>query len=502
MTTISGGYDRPLIMGVTPWTASRISVIGKRTDWPPTIEEDRLNAYLDYEALIENRPAEVFEDLRLAPGQATKIVVAANFPELLCNVWADSTWSDPPKIELDSTKADDAWAEIDKANSWTDIGAWESVFGAAFSGHSIVRLYRDEKRAGSPVVIEEISPAIYFPILKPGSARLIDFVVLAWEEDRSDPLGSETRIHQVREIHRIESGLYTITKQERRVKDGEGFREESRTVTDLDFLPFVELHAKRWRGRYWGVSELDRNLSLFDSIDNTLSNIAEILEYHGKPMLQVPYSSLFGGTLKKGADRVLGIRRHEEADVARYITYDGQIEAQLSSLDKTMEIALLTSEVPRTYFGLGEAGASAPSGTSLKLQLQNYLKKADRWQRADKLRQETIVDFALRISGGFEETARVATITYGSPLPADDEQEARIEASLYTTGLSSRKTAITKLRRVDDVDEEIAEIEEEKTASVSMAQNAFSGSAGSDPFAGGNSSTDPNADQRGAPPVA
>jgi len=499
MAQIVGGYDRPLIQGLTPWTATRVSTLAQRSDWPPTIDEERLDAYVDFENLILNRPDLVFADLGLAPAQKEKILIAANLPELLCNVWADATWSDPPTIELPSTKGDDAWGEIDRANSWTDIGAWESVFGAAFSGHSIVRLYRDEERTVSPVVIEEISPAIYFPVLRPGSARVVDFVVLAWEEDRAEPLSTRSDVWQIREIHRIEDGRYTITKEERKADRGQAFGMVSRLVTDLDFLPFVDLHAKRWRGRYWGVSELERNLSLFDSIDNTLSNVGEILEYHGKPMLQVPYSSLFGGTLKKGADRVLGIRRHEEADVARYITFDGQISAQIENLDKTLELAFLTAEVPRTYFGF-DAGQSSPSGTSLKLQLQNYLKKAARWQRADSVRQEAIVDYALRITGGFEEAARIAKITSGSPLPADDEQEARIETTLYGQGLSSRRTSLTKLRRVEDVDEEIAAIEQDKADSVTLARASFSPDA--PPDEPPNSATDPNADQRRNPPAA
>jgi hypothetical protein len=245
-------------------------------------------------------------------------------------------------------------------------------------------------------------------------------------------------------------------------------------------------------------------------MDNTLSNIAEILEYHGKPMLQVPASVIYGGTLLKGADRAMGIRRPEDKDIARYITYDGQIDAQLADLDRLLELILLTCEVPRTYFGIGTDTAPA-SGVSLKLQLQNYLKKAGRYQRAESMRLRALVPMALRLDGKVDKGKLVdmmPKITHGSPLPADDEQEARIEQGLYGAGMSSLELSLRKLRRVpaDEIDEEIARIEDEKAASVAALPAAFGQNAGADPNADPtkppNSSTDPNADQRGKPPVA
>jgi hypothetical protein len=474
ITTISGGYSDPIIAARTPWQSARITFPENRLDWPPVIDGERLTRYSEYEALIENRPWDVFDDLGVSADQKSKIVIAAALPELLCNVWADAVWSDPPTIELATTQQEDRWGEIDLANDWSEIGAWESVFAAAAFGHSIIRLRRDEariERYGTDVVFEEIDPAIYFPKLRTGSSREIEYVVLAWEEDRSALDDRKTEIWQVRELHTVEDGQYRIVTQERRPRTGMlGGENAFRTVNEeapegVDFLPFVELHAKRWRGRYWGISELARNMSVFDEIDNTLSNIAEILEYHGKPLLQVPAEWIYGGSLVKGADRVQGVRRPELADVARYITYDGQLDAGLASLDKSIEIAFLVSEVPRAYFGMGELPA-APSGTSLKLQLQNYLKKADRWQRAETKRTRDLVEAALRLDGVTMDTKKPAKVTHGSPLPVDDEQNARIEQGLYAAGMTSLELALKKLRRVpaDELDDEIAAIEDEEEA--------------------------------------
>lgn len=469
---ISGSYGQPIVASLTPWQKAQIALPETRKDWPPLVDADRLTRYEEYLALIENRPMDVFEDLRLRDDQRSKIALAVALPELLCNVWADSVWSDPPEIELPSSALDDKWQAIDFANDWTEIGAWESVFATAAFGHSIVRLYRDEERMAryeTDVVIEEIDPAIYFPKLRRGSARVIEYIVLAWEEDRSGPETEKADLWQIRELHEVDGGQYRITTQERRPRSSIfGGETDFRTVKEeapdgVDFLPFVDMHAKRWRGRYWGISEVGRNSTLFDETDNTLSNIAEILEYHGKPMLQVPASWMYGGVLNKGADRVAGVRRPEDADVARYITFDGMIEQQIASLGQSIDLILMTSEVPRTYFGQGDLGSS-PSGTSLKLQLQNYVKKATRYQRAETRRTRELVDMALRLEGITLDVNKPAKITHGSPLPVDDVQEATIETGLYTAGLSSQKTSIRRLRRVDDVDEEIAEIEAEKEA--------------------------------------
>lgn len=469
MATFTGGYGSPIVMGLTPWSRTRIVPANLKSTWPPDLDYQRLLSYADFEALVENRATDVFDRLQLSADQKSKIVLAIALPELICNVWADAVWGDQPEIKLPGTAAQDAWDAIDESSEFSEIRGWESVFSAAFRGTSVVRLFRSEELGaitGSPVQIEEVDAGIFFPKLRKGSDRLIEYVVLAWEENRPTDDGKD-QIWHVRAVHELVNGKYTITTTEKREKETD-FRPISVETTSLDFLPFVDMHAKRWSGRYWGVSELSRSITLFDDIDNTLSNIAEILEYHGKPMLQVPFSSLFGGVLSKGADRTIGIRNHEEADVARYITYDGQLVAQLGDLDKVMELIFLTNEIPRTYFGLDMNSQAAPSGTSLRLQLQNYLKKASRWQRNETRRLKTVIDYALRIDGGFSDPkARLAEITHGSPLPADDAQEATIETALVTAGLSSKHTSIKRLRRVDDVDKELAEIDKEHAATVS-----------------------------------
>ncbi len=469
---ISVGYDRPLVAALTPWQKARISLPDKRGDWPPLVDFERLQAYDQFLALIENRPYDVFDSLNLPADTKNRIMLAVGLPELLCNVWADAVWADGPKIEFSSSKLDDAWKTIDSANGWTEAGAWESVFAAAAFGHSVLRLYRDEAREethGSSVVIEEIDPAIYFPVVKRGTARQIESVTLAWEEDRSAPDDEKEDRWQVREFHTLDGdgGSYRIVRQERSAKQGflgrdNVFREVfTDKVTDVKFLPFIDMHAKRWRGRFWGVSELDRSYSLFDEIDSSLSNIAEVLDYHGNPLLQVPASWIYGGTFSKGVNKAYGVRRPEDKDLARYITYDGQLDAALAELDKVLDFILLTAEIPLNYFGRGEAAATQ-SGTSMKLQLQNYVKKAGRWQAAERMRYRDLSTMALRLDGQTVEITKPGKVTDGSPLPVDDEQEATIETALYTAGLSSRKTSITKLRRVDDVDEEIAAIEDEE----------------------------------------
>lgn len=507
---IISSYGNPIIAGLTPYTVTSIDPYReiRDPDWPPYIDDVRLQAYIDYTALIENRPADVFEDLRTIDSAVrSKIVVAAALPELLSTVWADAVYGEfPPVVEFDSDQVSEAWARIDDANEYTEMLGWESIFSTAGWGTSVLRLYRDSDRAArlgldTDVAIEEIDPSIFFPKLRKGSAREIESVTLAWTEDRAEP-GSDKLDHwQMRELHEVVDGQYTITYQERKASsasDRTPFRTLGVEQPDgVDFLPFVDMHAKRWRGRYWGVSELQRNLSVFDEISNTLSNIAEILEYHGKPMLQVPASVIYGGTLTKGADKTLGIRRPEEAGIAKYITFEGMLDQQLASLDKNIEIALLTSEVPGPYFGLGEATAP-PSGVSYKLQLQNYLKKAGRYQRHETKRLRTLIPMALRLEGLAASPALRPTITHGSPLPADDEQDARIEQGLYAAKLTSRELAIRRLRRVpsDEVDDEIARIEQEEADAIGrlpapLASNAAGG--GAFPGAtGGNSSSDPN----------
>lgn len=457
-------YGAPIIEGLTPY--SKIGVIdvpNARRDWPPEVDYERLERYEEFEALVENRAQDVFERLQLKEGQKTKIALALALPELLCNVWADAVWTDPPSLDWGDDNLRERWDAIFNANGGEEMG-WSSVFSAAFRGTSFIRLRVDEELAavtGEKVQIEELHPGIVFPKLKKGSDRVFDYVVLAWEEDRGGDDRPET--WQVRQVHALngENSRYRIEYGERRKGTTGGFKLVREETTTIDFLPFVDLHAKRWAGRYWGISELSRNWTIFDEINNRWSDMAEVLEYHGKPVLQVPASVMRNNVVEKGADRAIAIRNAQDADIARYITYDGMIDSQIAALDKLVEHAFLVSECPPSYFGFAE-GMSL-SGTALKLRLQNFVKKATRWQWGVTGQMRRIGKMALVLDGQAE--AGAPTVTHGEPLPIDEKEMSEIESKLVgNKPLSSRKTALKRLRRVDDVEEELAEIEADEEA--------------------------------------
>jgi hypothetical protein len=469
--SLRGSYTQPLVGAYTPFT--RVGILPtptgeERRDWPPDIDSERLQQYEHYLALMENRPWDVFPDLPAASADSTDdrlLALAVALPELIANVWPDSVWNDPPNITWENDTWGNRWAELWADNGGDGLG-WESMLGAAFRGTSVLQVRRDTTGAFEQETrIEEIEPALYFPVVE---HRRPARVFLAWEEDR-DPYGTRPEIWQVREHHHLEGDDYIIDYDERR----KGQNRQWKTVrTDreegLGLLPFVELHGARWAGRYWGMSELARIDGLVAEVDARISRISAVLDYHGDPLLQVPASAMPGGSLMRGVNKALGIRNPDEADIARYITWEAMASAQFQLLDKAVEYAFLTTEVPPTYFGYAEGGSL--SGTALKLRLQNYLKKASRWQRREESRLRNLA----RVVGAVERQAPEATairqVEFGSPLPADDEQEARIESMLFGDGLTSRKLAIRRLRRVEaeDLDIEVTAAEADQGANAPL----------------------------------
>lgn len=463
---MSSGYivGQPIVEGLTPYTVRRITVPGGDSgDWPPDIDANRLARYADYEALIENRPEDVFTSrLGLRPEQVERLLLAVGLPELICNVWADGLYGEnAPGITFPRDDVTELWREIWDANGGDDVLGWEAIFGTAMSGTGVEHVYRDDDDV---VHIESISPSIFFPRLKRGSSRTVEAVVLAWEEERAKPgSDSQTDTYQIRKTYEVSGGQLEIVTSERRATE-RGWREVDRLEPDgVDFLPFVDMHAKRWRGRYWGMSELARGYSLFGELSATASRIATVLDYHGEPTLQVPASVLFGGVLPKGADRVIGIRNPADAEIARYIEFTGQLDQQFAEIDKTIALVLLTSEIERSYVGEGEPGQAA-SGTSLRLRLQGTVKKWGRWQRKDEERIRRLADIALRLSDdSLSDEDRTPKYQAGSPLPIDDEQEVRILSIMLNDGTISRKSYMRATRRFDDVEEEIEQIEQEQS---------------------------------------
>lgn len=474
--TFTGGYSSPIIMGLTPYTRTKYRSPSVLDDWPPFVDSERLEALAAYEALIENRVWDVYESARLSTDQKTKVQIAIAMPELLCNVWADALYggeeADPVDFEFEQDNVRDRFDEIWRENGGFDVLGWEGVFGTAFSGTGVWKLRRayEGERRREEVVIEEISPAIYFPRIR-RDGRTIESVTLAYEEQ-----GDGDKIMERLEDHYLEGDQYVIryrTREQGKTDwlrwEGEGRAPEERPE-GVDFLPFVDMHAKRWRGRYWGMSELHRQMSAFDEIDDRLSAIGEILDYHGAPLLVAPKSVMFGGVFYKGVDRMLGAGSREDAELVRYVTFDGMIDQQIAAIDKVIELMALTAEVPLPYFGITE-GATY-SGSAIRLRLQNYLKKAARWARKDTERIRALSQMALRLSGEFGESDDLVPtkVNYGDPLPADDFENSQIESTLVGAKLSARKTSITRLRRVDDVDEEMKLIESETEADVTAAQ--------------------------------
>lgn len=458
-TPMRSGFisGQPMVESMTPWTVRTITLPGGQTrDWPPDVDTDRLQAYRDYVALIENRPADVFGRLQLRPEQTDRLILALALPELVCNVWADALWGEnAPDITFAQDGTRETWDQIWTANGGDDELGWQAIFGAAFSGTGIEHVYRDDD---GTVRIESIPPGIFFPTLRRGSSRQIESVTLAWEEDRPVD-SSRLKTWQIRRDYALDGDQLVILTRERAQGETSWNELGELRPEGVDFLPFVDYHAKRWRGRFWGVSELSRASTLFAEIDAALSRLATTLDYHGEPTLQVPASVLFGGVLPKGADRVIGIRNPDEAPIARYIEYGGQLDSQIRELEKLIDLVLLTAEIQKTYTGDEAGGAS--SGTALRLKLQGYLKKVGRWTRVDADRMRRLTDFGLRLAGVTDAAQRVATYTAGNPLPVDDEQEIRILSMMKADGTISRRTYMQLSRRFDDVDEEIAEIDKE-----------------------------------------
>jgi hypothetical protein len=460
-----GGFaaGSALIEGITPYTVRRISVGDaiQGRDWPATIDADRLKAYGDFESLVTSQPWEVFDRLTLRPGQEERVVLSVALPELLCNVWADGLYGESaPEITFPADATRDTWDAIWSDNGGDDVLGWEATFATAMRGTGVIHVFREDD---GRVRLEPISPGIYFPQLRNGSSRDVEAVRLAWEEDRADPDSDRSEIWQIKRLYQLDGEQLVVTTLERKSGSSTGFAvvDEERPE-GVDFLPFVDTHAKRWDGRYWGISELARSMSLFAEIDQRWSQIGEILDYHGDPMLQVPASMLSGSTLAKGNQRALGLRDPREAYVARYITFDGKVADQIATIEKLVSTILLTNEVEEAYFGQIEGGS--PSGTALRLRLQNYVKKVGRWERKDDERLRRLADLALRLADVTEAEARIPKIDRGSPLPADEEQEGRVLQSWQKAGLLSRKTTLRLSRLVDDPEEELRAIDADQPA--------------------------------------
>jgi hypothetical protein len=471
--------------------------------FPPSSEDARLKRYTGNRQLYETDHDEVFGQWfrTIRHDTDASLEILFDFPRRLSNLWASLLVGDSPTFAPSGGEGEDR-TEVKKRlgtlvqKSGLNAALRECVVDMSRFGDGLLKTRKDE----GGVVVEAVSPELWFPVVERGNVRKIKQHVLAWtfEEDRSDgvfsqiagafagtskkylyaeihsPGSVEYRLHDVGHDGRISS---QVSDQKARELFGEWVPSETHAAKGM---LVVHVPNRRTSNRLHGYDDYKSIEGDVMEIEVRLAQWSRINDRHADPPMVGPRI-----TPPTDADELARVASGEkyitveatgagdDVTLPQYVTWDQNVESIKGEIEELKEHLFIASETSPTAFGVSRTGY-AESGTSLALRMQSE--------------QEKSGDMRTFLDAGAKEVILLATSLDGAPiedadigwkdgLPQDKKEQTEIEVQRLERRLTSRKRAIMRLYDMDEeeAEEEMKRIDEE-LESASVAPGLANGS--------------------------
>lgn len=447
--------------------------------FPPTPEDKkRLTDYEYFMRLFRGEHFDAFNikiDDPLFTREYSKLrYITTNFAGLISKILADMLFSESLVVkteEGDQEFIDALWRE-----NKMDIQCYESALSNSAMGDAVFKIRTGKRHPNdknSTVIIEDITPSIYFPKLDPFNVRgEPESQELAWEFKKGPEKYLRKEIHSA---GMIENKVYLMQAN---VVDKEvsldtlgisGIEASQNTLIEKSLI----VHVPNWKvgSQYFGTSDYNDLDSLFYAINNRLTKVDNILDKHGDPILVVPDGVLDeNGKVRKQALGVIALGEGEEGK-PEYIVWDAKLESAFSEIEKLMDFMYLIGEISPDILGIGEG--KSDSGRALKFKLMRTIAKASRkrlyYDYAIKevlyIAQLVAKEWNLEVGGlKLKGEPVYPDIQWQDGLPIDNGEQIEIETKAIDAGLTSKKDAIMRIYGVDDetAEEQLEQIEEEQ----------------------------------------
>ncbi len=441
--------------------------------WPPPTEAKRLERYAQNKLLFEGKHEQVYKDWikLLREDQQATLEMVLNWHKRLTLLFADLLLGEPPRItagDQDSLEQEAVQRIID--NNELINTAYEVALDVSRYGTGLFKVRYDGR-----AIIEGQQPAIWFPVVKSDNLKEIQAHVLAWayEEDTQERGKAVTKKYLQVEIH--EQGKITTSKHS--VENGiiGPAIEQEETETGVDEFLIVPVNNILTTDRVMGLDDYSDMDSIVQELEIRIAQISRILDKHADPNMFGPDTALeqdarTGRWAFRGGGKYFPVGQGEQ--LPGYVTWDGQLEAAFKQIDLLMEQLYILSETTAAAFGQLKSGL-AESGTALRRLMMAPLAKVNRIRVRfdpaikDILRIASELEVAQGMSGAvkFEEVH----ITWQDGLPDDDMEEAQIETTRYSAGLTSLESA---LQRLDGLEGEALQAEIERIKSEQTGRGA------------------------------
>jgi len=447
--------------------------------FPNLKEKARLDDYEYYRRLFLGKHFEAFrvriDDEKYNRAYAKLRWLVVNFAGLLSKIMADMLFSEPPTVTVPD--GDQDWVDAFWRANNMDVQCYESALGNSYNGDAVFKMRagkrnETDENGESTVIVEDITPTIYFPEIDGFNVRANPKrVELKWTFQIADKLYLRKEIHTP---GKIENKVFEM-------KSDKIINEVSLGFAGLDLVPeqatnideMLVTHVANWKtgDRHFGLSDYNDLDTLFYALNNRMTKIDNILDKHGDPILMVPPGVLDEkGNVNKKALGVIEVEPGENGK-PEYIVWDASLDAAFKEIEKLVDFLYLTSEISPDLLGLGEG--KTESGRALKYKLMRTLAKAARKRiYYDQALKEIVYNaqvFAkannLTIDGLALKGEPVRPeIEWNDGLPIDNHEIQEDLINAIDAGIESKKGAIMTLDAIDEknAEDKLKDIEEEK----------------------------------------
>lgn len=455
------------------------------TVFPFPEHQARIHRYKENMQMFRGEYKDLLDQYNFNPSSSTYI--SLNLAGIICKKSADMLLGEAVQVSAGKRDDSDEQRALDRitADNFMNITNYESALNNGIKGDSFYKVRYGQEAMGQlpadidapKVIIENLKAETVYPESSPFNDRLIttyhvcvpvfDSVKDKWmlhvESHTAGKILYHTHELKVAENDRFGNATkWHITKQVGRALE---------EFTGIN-MPLI-VHAPNIATDGWeGQDDLSEHKSLFDEINNRLTQIAAILDKHSDPAMAIPAGLLDtdengNPIFNVGREKVFEMLNKEDT-VPQYITWNGQLQEAYSELDRLIDNLLMTAEIPAVALGKGDSGTSGATGLAIKFRMSPLLSKINRKrQYYDKaLKQVYMIAQQLEKVANSEHQydTVMPVLKFSDGLPKDTMQEANI-AAIRTGGkpTMSQKAAIMELdgKTEEQADAEIERINNE-----------------------------------------
>lgn len=307
-----------------------------------------------------------------------------------------------------------------------DIGFWnimyECMIDVSRYGNGVLKVYKDTNGKAN---LSVIPTNFWYPVVDPTNIKEITSHVIAHQYDIEKDSYLKIEIHYKglyeTRLHRLsKTNSYSASNT---LKIGEliSSYETYTGLTDFAIVPISNITSS---DNLYGISDYEDINGVISEIEVRLGQVSKILDKHADPSMQLP-SDCIETDDETGMSRIkLGdafIINSKDSVEPKYITWDGQLEANFNHIKLLFEQLAILSELGSLFIGNGLEKLGNISGVALRKLAFSALAKINRLQMRSRsaIVKSIKLMSQLGLDGVPDLTKERITVRFGDGLPVE-----------------------------------------------------------------------------------